>query len=174
MSPRPPPHTRPRSANCCTRNDMCVSVLRMTQKNNWDAWKHYIYTSSHILACAENHLQATFRIGLSDFDVLVSLYEAPQYTLSMSSLKQTVIVTTSGLSRAVTRMTNRGWVVKTSSTTDRRQVTLTLSEEGVEAFRTIAREHRAIVRRLFFDALSPKDQEILGKTLSHLRDHVTA
>lgn len=150
---------------------MCYP-LSMMQEKNWEAWKNFIFTAAHILAGAETQLQNSHGIGLSDFDVLVALYEAPDHTLKMSTLKEIVLVTTSGLSRAVTRASTRGWITKEHSPTDKRQVTLTLTEAGLAAFREIAPPHRAHVRDVFFDALSPKDQADLGRALGHLRDHI--
>lgn len=144
----------------------------MRQETNWLAWKNFVFTASRTLAEAEAHLQGTFGISLSDFDVLVSVYEAPERTLNMNSLKDSVLVTTSGLSRAVTRLKQRGWLEKESCRTDKRQVTLTLTTEGKQVFDKIAPAHRAQIREIFFDALSFKDQEALARALGHLRDHL--
>ena len=144
----------------------------MTQETNWLAWKNYIFTASHILAGAETQLQSTYGISLSDFDVLVSVYEAPEHTINMNSLKDSVLVTTSGLSRAVTRLKQRGWLEKESCQTDKRQVTLKLTNAGRDAFKEIGPAHRKHIRKIFFDALSNKDQEALVLALGHLRDHL--
>lgn len=145
----------------------------MTQENKWDTWKNFIYTASHILAGAEKQLQSTHGISLSDFDVLVTVHEAPEHSMSMCALKDTVLVTTSGLSRSVTRLAERGWLIKEPSPIDKRQVTLTLTDDGIAAFQEIGPSHRAHVRNVFFSGLSPKDHKALSVTLSHLRDHIT-
>ncbi|MDO5060308.1 MAG: MarR family transcriptional regulator [Actinomycetaceae bacterium] len=144
----------------------------MTSTHNWDAWKKYIHTAANILAGAETQLQKLYKLTLSDFDVLVTLYTAPERQLSMKSLKANVLVTTSGLSRAVTRMEERGWVTKHTDENDKRAVILKLSAAGAAAFEEIGPVHRAYVRNIFFDALSAKDQEALGVALTHLQDHL--
>lgn len=145
----------------------------MTQENKWDTWKDFIYTASHILAGAEKQLQSTHGISLSDFDVLVTVHEAEKHSLSMCSLTDTVLVTTSGLSRSVQRLAERGWLIKEPSPTDKRQVTLKLTDDGIAAFKEIAPSHRAHVRNVFFNALSPNDDKALAVALRHLRDHMT-
>lgn len=145
----------------------------MTSPQDWAAWKNYIYTASHILASAETYLQSAHKLSLSDFDVLVSLYEAPEHTLSMTNLKQSVLVTTSGLSRSVSRLADRGFLTKETAADDKRQITLKLTAEGLEAFHRTAPEHRRHVRYLFFDGLSQKDLRALETALGHLRDHLT-
>ncbi|WP_175953841.1 MarR family winged helix-turn-helix transcriptional regulator [Schaalia sp. Marseille-Q2122] len=146
----------------------------MTQHQDWDAWQSYLFTASRILAGAEADLQARAQIGLSDYDVLISLYHAPQHQLSMSCLKETVLVTTSGLSRSVSRMSQRGWVTKETSPEDRRKVSLALTPEGLAAIEAIRPHHHEYVREHFFDALSAKDQQALGLALAHLSDHLTS
>lgn len=98
----------------------------------------------------------------------------PQHQLSMSCLKETVLVTTSGLSRSVSRMSQRGWVTKETSPEDRRKVSLALTPEGLAAIEAIRPHHHEYVREHFFDALSAKDQQALGLALAHLSDHLTS
>lgn len=144
----------------------------MSSNEDWETWKSYLFTASRILAGAETQLQAEANISLSDFDVLVTLHSAPDHSLSMSCLKETVLVTTSGLSRSVSRLHSRGWLLKESAPHDKRQITVTLTPEGKHALLEIQPIHYSYVRERFFEALSAKDQRALGLALTHLSDHL--
>lgn len=144
----------------------------MDKKYDWETWKSFLFTAANILASAENQLQKNHRVSLSDFDVLATLYGSPEHTLSMNCLKATVLVTTSGLSRSVSRLEERGWVSKITDQNDRRQIHIRLTEPGLEAIKLISPPHRKFVKEIFFDALSAKDQAALGTALGHLRDHL--
>lgn len=154
------------------RNEYLATVNYMNTEKNWESWKTFLYTAANILANAETHLQKDHKISLSDFDVLATLYGAENHTLSMNCLKETVLVTTSGLSRSVTRLCDKDWVVKTPDENDRRQLNVALTETGVKAFKEIAPSQRKFTKEIFFDALSAKDQEALRTALGHLKDHL--
>ncbi|OKL50444.1 MarR family winged helix-turn-helix transcriptional regulator [Boudabousia marimammalium] len=146
----------------------------MKTKNDWEAWKSYIYTASHILTGADVELKQAAGISLSDFDVLVTVESAPDKTLSMSCLRATVLVTTSGLSRSVSRLKERGWITKTVDQADKRHMHVTLTEAGQEALNQIRPIHTKYVREAFFGALDDEDQATLGRVLSQLERHLTA
>lgn len=145
----------------------------MTQKQDWDAWKNYIFTASRILTGAEMQLHKAHRLSLSDYDVMVTLLHAPEHSLSVSCLKATVVVTTSGLSRAIGRLEQRGWLTKTPDEYDKRQITLKLTAEGVAAIEAIRPEHHQYAAENFFDVLTTEEQASLRAILDHLRDHLS-
>ncbi|WP_336249086.1 MarR family winged helix-turn-helix transcriptional regulator [Stomatohabitans albus] len=144
----------------------------MATQQDWQMWRDYLFTASRILASAEAKLQAEGGLSLSDYDILVTLFNAPEHTMSMSCLKATVLVTTSGLSRSVSRLQKREWVEKTTDENDRRQVHIALTAKGLMAFKKVNPGHIAFVQETFFKALSEKDRQGMCLGMSHLADHL--
>lgn len=135
-------------------------------------WRDYIFTASRILASAEAKMQAEGGMSLSDYDILVSLFNTEGHTMSMSCLKATVLVTTSGLSRSVSRLATRGWIEKVNDPNDRRQIHISLTPKGLSAFESVNPGHITFVKETFFEALSEKDRQGMYLGLSHLADHL--
>lgn len=144
----------------------------MVKERDRQLWQNYLFSASRILAQAEAQMQADANMSLSDFDVLITLYRNLEENLSMSCLKATVLVTTSGLSRSVSRLERHGWVMKIPNEQDKRQVYLTLTDEGKEVVVQARKKHAEVIQRIFFDALSEKDLEGMSRGLAHLADHL--
>lgn len=135
-------------------------------------WKDYLFTAARMLAKVETQMQADAGMSLSDFDVLITLYTAEGQTLSMNCLKATVLVTTSGLSRSVSRLEKHGWITKIGCPNDKRQVHISLTEEGLQALQSARKKHADFVQDIFFSALSEKDRDGMRLGLAHLADHL--
>lgn len=144
----------------------------MVTEQDRQLWKDFLFTASRVLAKCETQMQADSGMSLSDFDVLFTVYQAEEQKLSMSCLKATVLVTTSGLSRSVTRLEKHGWIKKIACPNDKRQVHVYLTEEGLEAVKDARKQHADVVQELFFAALSDKDREGMRLGLAHLADHL--
>lgn len=144
----------------------------MVSEQDRQLWKDFLFTAARILAKTEAQMQADAGMSLSDFDVLITLYLADGQTLSMNCLKATVLVTTSGLSRSVSRLEKHGWITKISCPNDKRQVHITLTEEGARTLQAARKTHAAFVDDTFFAALSAKDRDGMRLGLAHLADHL--
>ncbi|ROZ62882.1 MarR family transcriptional regulator [Kocuria soli] len=112
--------------------------------------------------------------GLLHFEyfVLAMLSEAPERTLRMTELAALTTATLPRLSHVVRRLEDRGYVRRAPCPGDRRATNATLTEAGWEKVREAAPGHSATVRRLIFDALTPRQvdqlREIAGSVLGHL------
>ena len=146
----------------------------MISEDDRQVWRDYLFTASRVLAKAEAQMQAESGMSLSDFDVLITLYQAEDHRLSMSCLKATVLVTTSGLSRAVSRLEQHGWIEKIGCPKDKRQVHIVLTSAGEAALVAARKRHQAHIQEIFFSALSRKDLDGMRMGLSHLADHLRA
>ncbi|WP_067778682.1 MarR family winged helix-turn-helix transcriptional regulator [Actinomyces vulturis] len=142
----------------------------------WETWKNFIYTSSHILAAADSDLQHSkdpaITMSLSDFDVLATLKSAPDHALPMAELRATVLVTTSGFSRSIRRLIERKWIVKIQSETDRRCYSLQLTSAGLNALACVRDRHHALVSQSFMDVFSDEEMATLSTLLKKLSTHL--
>ena len=79
----------------------------------------------------------------------------------MAALADTVLLSPSGLSRAVERLEKRGLVQRIPCTEDRRGAYAALTESGSDLVRTAGATHAAGIRRRFLDRLTSQETLLL-------------
>src|SRR5258708_5244573 len=97
------------------------------------------------------------------YEILVHLSEAPDHALRMTQLAMASTFSKSLLSHAVSKLEERGWVVREDCPTDRRGQIARLTEEGYAVLEAAAPGHVEQVRRALIDVLSPEQ-------IGHLRE----
>lgn len=114
--------------------------------------------------------------GLSepDYDVLSTVSETPEQRMRLGELAAWMLWSKSRLSHHITRMQQRGLVVRQECGSDGRGTFVALTEQGLQAIRSAAPGHVASVRRHFIDLLTPDQIETLTAVaqtvLTHLGD----
>lgn len=103
--------------------------------------------------------------GMSHFEywVIAMLSEAPNRTLRLSELAGRCNASLSRLSHVVTRLEQRGWVVRAPSPDDSRATLGVLTEEGWRRVQAAAPGHVEAVRSLVFDGLDDRDVADLAR-----------
>ncbi|WP_084563065.1 MarR family winged helix-turn-helix transcriptional regulator [Corynebacterium aquilae] len=142
----------------------------MTTK--WDVWKSFLTSSTKITQTLESALKSQLGLSISDYDVLATIHRAPEQQLSMNCLKATVLVTTSGLSRAVSRLEQRELLEKIPADHDKRALTLALTAEGTTTFNSARALHDRILEDTFFAALNDTELLALGQVLDQLNTYL--
>lgn len=128
-------------------------------------WRTYLLGSARL----SDRLDADLRksgLDLPEYEILVSLEEAPDRRLRMSELASAVHQSRSRLTHTIARMENQGMVVRTTCPTDRRGVWAQLSEEGLRTLEAAAPSHVAAVRRNFVEAMDAEDYAALGRAFA--------
>ncbi|MFJ3320244.1 MULTISPECIES: MarR family winged helix-turn-helix transcriptional regulator [unclassified Curtobacterium] len=112
--------------------------------------------------------------GLTHFEhgVLFALDSEPDRTLRMSVLAAAASGTLSRLSRAVTRLEQKGWVHRVVDPTDGRFTLAVLTDSGHEQVVASTPAHQALVRRVVFDALTPAQVRQLGAVSRRIAEAV--
>ncbi|CAN5166669.1 MarR family winged helix-turn-helix transcriptional regulator [soil metagenome] len=96
-----------------------------------------------------------------EYGVLFALARAPERTLRMSVLADYSNSTLSRLSRAVTRLEQRGWVRRSVDPGDGRFTLATLTDAGARQYELATPGHEENVRALVLDALTARQREQL-------------
>lgn len=128
-------------------------------------WRTYLLGSARL----SDRLDADLRksgLDLPEYEILVSLEEAPDRRLRMSELATAVHQSRSRLTHTIARMENQGMVVRTTCPTDRRGVWAQLTEEGLRTLEAAAPSHVAAVRRNFVEAMDAEDYAALGRAFA--------
>ncbi|MCK2033140.1 MULTISPECIES: MarR family winged helix-turn-helix transcriptional regulator [Microbacterium] len=115
-------------------------------------------------------------VGLNHarYAILVTLAGQGEDAVTMTELARIAGLSRSRLSHALDSLEERGWVERTSCSTDKRTLSATLTPAGREMLRAAAPVHVAQIRELILDPLSAEDRQRLQDILGALLPGVTA
>ncbi|MET9075483.1 MarR family transcriptional regulator [Streptomyces sp. NPDC004232] len=118
------------------------------------AWRAYM-AATHLLEDAmDRQLQQDAGMPHLFYSVLANLSEAPERRLRMTDLAETVKITRSRLTYAVTRLERDGLVRREDCRWDRRSSIAVLTDEGMAVLERAAPGHVETVRSTLFDRLT--------------------
>jgi DNA-binding MarR family transcriptional regulator len=127
------------------------------------AWRGFLWTHATVIRQLDAELQAHHQLSLTSYEVLLYLYQAPGRRLRMSELADSVLLSLSGITRLVDRLTRAGLVVREPCLDDRRGFFAVLTDEGRSRFREAARTHLAGIRAHFLSAYSDDEVEAMAE-----------
>lgn len=119
-------------------------------------------------------LKAETGLKHAHYAILVTLAGQDDRAVPMTELAQIAGLSRSRLSHAIDSLEERGWVTRTSCSSDKRTLTAALTDAGRELLRGAAPVHLAQIRELVFDPLTDDEREQLGTILTKLLPGVTA
>jgi DNA-binding MarR family transcriptional regulator len=106
------------------------------------------------------------------FEVMLRLARSPGHRLRMCDLAAQVALSPSGLTRAVDRLEEAGFVTRVNCPEDRRVAYAALTDEGLTRIEQALPVHLGHLEEHFVSALTPDEFEQLAATMRKLRDHV--
>lgn len=115
-------------------------------------------------------------VGLTHFEygVLFALADSDKQTLRISVLAGYANSTLSRLSRALTRLENRGYVRRAGDPADGRSTLAILTAQGNQAFDNATPGHTENVRRLVLDPLTQAQQRQLREACRRITQAIRA
>jgi DNA-binding MarR family transcriptional regulator len=150
-----------------------VSGARWLEEREYEAWRSFIMANSLLMAALEADL-APFGLTMGDYEVLVTLSEAPERRLRMCDLAALLQLSPSGLTRRLDGLVRDGAVERIPSSTDRRVQLAWLTDHGMARLRAAAPTHVASVRRHLIDGLSDRQLDALRDVFTSVRDRLVA
>jgi DNA-binding MarR family transcriptional regulator len=124
-------------------------------------WAGFLQTHAVLARELDADLRAAHGLPLSDFEILLWLANRPCEGMRMAALADTVLLSPSGLSRAVERLETRGLVQRIPCAEDRRGAYAALTELGSDLARTAGATHAAGIRRRFLELLTSEETRVL-------------
>ena len=119
-------------------------------------------------------LKAQTGLKHAHYAILVTLAGQDDRAIPMTELAQIAGLSRSRLSHAIDSLEERGWVTRTSCSSDKRTLTAALTDAGRELLRAAAPVHVAQIRELILDPLTAGEREQLGTILAKLLPGVAA
>lgn len=126
------------------------------------AWHGMLTLYSGIMRDLDSGLIAAHGISVREFDVLITLVNAPSRRLRMSDLAEGVMLSPSGLTRLIERLERARLVQRRGDENDARSVQVALTDAGEERLNEARTTHNAVIRAHFTDRVSPDELQTIG------------
>lgn len=133
-----------------------------------EAWHQLLQVSARTLRAIDAALDETERLMVSEFDVLITLYNAPGGRLRMTDLANATMLSSGGLTRLVGRLEQRGFVQRDVDPHDRRAFHASLTAAGHQKLARAREPHDAVIQSQLGDRLTLKELQLLKTTLAKL------
>src|SRR6266498_1516952 len=134
------------------------------------AWRSFLYAYSEVVPTLDRELVSAQGLSLNQFEVLTRLRRGGKRGLRMSDLASRVVLSPSGVTRAVDQLERKGLVERCVFEGDKRGYLATLTAEGRAVLRKATGVHVRGVREHFLDHLSLPDLEHLATALEAVLD----
>jgi DNA-binding MarR family transcriptional regulator len=129
------------------------------------AWRAFLYAHATVVPKLDQELAAAQGISLNQFEVLAWLARAGRRGLRMSDLASRVVLSPSGVTRAVDQLELRGFVERCVSEGDKRGYLATLTAEGRAVLRRATDVHVVGLREHFLKHVDRTQLENLSTAL---------
>jgi DNA-binding MarR family transcriptional regulator len=144
------------------------------EPEEWESWGAVMMLSRLALQDLDAELRRDHRLAVTEFDVLITLYNAPDKRLGMSALAERVLLSPAGTTHLVTRLERDGLLRREVDPTDRRKWFTVLTPAGDEALRKARHTHDAVLRRTIFAVITPAERRTLQRVWHRLsQEHPT-
>ncbi|MFZ1382801.1 MAG: MarR family transcriptional regulator [Scrofimicrobium sp.] len=118
------------------------------------AWRVFFEASTRLQGILESRMKAESGISLSDYNILLTLYEAPNRQMRMGELSEHLGYSPSRLTYLVNQLSRQGWVERVPSDDDRRGYVARLTDPGAETTDLASHIHQEAVRELLLDDMT--------------------
>ena len=136
------------------------------------AWRSYLLGSTLLVERLDRDLREKHGLSLPEYEILVRLSEAPDRSLRMAELADSVKNSRSRITHTVTRMERAGLVQRRQCASDGRGVLALLTEIGYQRLVEAAPEHVASVRAALIDVVSAEDLQAMRRAFVAVADEL--
>jgi DNA-binding MarR family transcriptional regulator len=137
-------------------------------RDEWESWNALMMLNRTVLQALDSELRRDHGLAVTEFDVLITLFNAPDQRLGMSALADRVLLSPAGITHLVTRLERDGTVRREVDPTDRRKWFTVLTPAGDQALREARRTHNDVLRRTLINATSPAERRTLQRVWQRL------
>lgn len=132
-------------------------------RDEYESWNALLAVTKAVLRELDTSLGAEAGLSVTEFDVLITLFNAPDRKLGMSDLASKVMLSPSGLTHLVTRMERDRLLARQEDPSDRRKFFTVLTPTGDEQLRVARATHDKVLRQTLLPHLQPQDRRTLAR-----------
>jgi len=129
----------------------------------WESWGALMMLHRSVLQELDAELRRRHDLAVTEFDVLITLFNAPQRRLRMSQLADRVLLSPAGTTHLVTRLERDRLVRREVDPADGRKWFAVLTDDGDRALQGARPTHNDVLRRTLLAATSPTDRRTLRR-----------
>lgn len=137
-------------------------------KSHQIAWRLLLTVHAHSCRKIDAELQVAGALSFDDYDVLLTLNEAPNQSLRISELAGAVLLSNSGMSRRVTQLVASRLVTRSQSKSDGRVFVVKLTAKGRKALGTSWEIYRPMIHETFARHLTEKEAATMARLLQKI------
>ena len=126
------------------------------------AWRGLLRSHAALVHELDTELRTGHDLSLHEYEVLLTLADAPEGRMRMSELAAAVVLSQSGLTRLVDRLVRDACVVRRRCDGDRRGLNAELTDAGRTRYAEARETHLAGVRSRFLGHFDGAELEALG------------
>ena len=136
--------------------------------DEWESWGALMMLHRSVLQELDVQLRRRHDLAVTEFDVLITLFNAPDRRLRMSQLAERVLLSPAGTTHLVTRLERDGLVRREVDPTDGRKWFTVLTAGGDTALKAARPTHNQVLRGTLLAATSPTDRRTLRRVWNRL------
>jgi DNA-binding MarR family transcriptional regulator len=148
--------------------------VRPLDEQEMSAWHALIRAHSKIIRRLEAELDAEHGLTLPAYEVLAHLSMAPEGRLRMSELAVHAVLSPSGLTRLIDKLSREGLVARDRCSGDARVVYAVITPQGEARLGSAYPTHLRGVREHFIDQLTSEQRDAVADALNVLLATCTA
>lgn len=138
------------------------------EPDEWKSVNALLKLNRIVLTELDGQLRRVHGLAVSEFDVLITLFNSPDVRLRMSTLADRALLSPAGLTHLVTRLERDGLVQREVDPSDGRKWFAVLTDAGDSRLAEVRRTHNAVLRDTFLSKTSPAERQTLQRIWARL------
>jgi DNA-binding MarR family transcriptional regulator len=131
--------------------------------DEWESWTSVMLLHRFVLQELDAQLRRQHDLTVTEFDVLITLFNAPEHRLRMAQLAEQVLLSPAGTTHLVTRLERDGLVRREVDPADGRKWFTVLTDGGDNALKSARPTHNEALRRTLLAATTSTDRHALRR-----------
>jgi DNA-binding MarR family transcriptional regulator len=131
--------------------------------DEWESWTSVMLLHRSVLQELDTQLRRRHDLAVTEFDVLITLFNAPERRMRMAQLAEQVLLSPAGTTHLVTRLERDGLVRREVDPADGRKWFTVLTDGGDNALKSARPTHNDVLRRTLLAATTPIDRRTLRR-----------
>jgi DNA-binding MarR family transcriptional regulator len=140
------------------------------EPDEWQSMNALLLLNRRVLSDLDAALRSEHGLAVTEFDVLITLFNAAEERIGMSALADRVLLSPAGLTHLITRLERDGLVQRELDPLDRRKFYAVLTDAGCRTLREARRTHNQVLRGGLFAATTAADRRTLQRIWRRLSE----
>jgi len=140
------------------------------EPDEWQSMNALLLLNRRVLSDLDAALRREHGLAVTEFDVLITLFNAKDDRIGMSALADRVLLSPAGMTHLITRLERDGLVHREPDREDRRKFHAVLTGAGRRALREARRTHNEVLRRGLFAATTAAERRTLQRIWRRLSE----